>query len=104
MPAARHEGAAPVNAQPYRPIVLRRLPREVVISVRQAQCLDGLCDGMTALEMGGRFGISEDSIKTHWKRLYTALGARDRAHAVGLVLTGRVTVLVHDPQGLRRAA
>lgn len=89
---------------PYRARVLRTPPRTVVITARQAQCLDGLADGFTAKEIGDRLGIAEGSAKTHLKRLYKLLGARDRAHAVGLVLTGRVTVLVRDPSGERRAA
>ena len=89
---------------PYRPRILRIPPRTAIITVRQAECLDFLCDGLTARQIGAEFGIAEDSVKTHLKRLYRALGARDRAHAVGLVLTGRVDVLVRDPGGIRGAA
>jgi DNA-binding CsgD family transcriptional regulator len=93
-----------VNTVPYRPRVLRRPPREVIIPVRQAQCLDALADGLSALETAALLGVDQQTVKTHLKRLYAALGARNRAHAVGLVLTGRVTVLVHDPQSVRKAA
>ena len=89
---------------PYRPRVLRVPPRTAVITVRQAQCLDGLADGLSTKQIGARLGIAEGSAKTHLKRLYRLLGASDRAHAVGLVLTGRVTVLVRDPSGERQAA
>lgn len=93
-----------MNPVPYRPRVLRHPPREVVIPLRQAQCLDALADGLTSSETAALLGVDSQTVKTHLKRLYVALGARNRAHAVGLVLTGRVTVLVHDPGQVRKAA
>lgn len=79
-----------MTTTPYRPRVIRTTPRTAVITVRQAECLDAITDGRSNAD--------------HLTLLYRNLGARDRAHAVGLVLTGRVTVLVRDPGGNRRAA
>lgn len=84
-----------------RPRVRRMRPREVIITGRQAQCLDALCDGLTNAQIANELFVTEGTVKTTMKRLYKALGASDRAHAVGLVLTGRVVVLVRDPGGVR---
>jgi DNA-binding NarL/FixJ family response regulator len=89
---------------PYRPRVLRRQPSTVVITSRMADCLDGLFDGLSNAQIGARHHVTEDTVKTMLRRLYRLLGARDRAHAVGLVGTSRVTVLVRDPDGARDAA
>lgn len=87
----------------YRPRVRRMNVATVQITARQAECLDGLMDGLSNAEIGARLGGCEERAKYHLRRLYKAIGANDRAHAVGLVLTGRVVVLVSDPSG-RRAA
>jgi len=89
---------------PYRPRVLRVPLREVTVTARQAQCLDGLCDGLNNAEIAAEMGVDLQTVKSHLVRLYRALGATGRVHAVGLVLTHRVRVLVHDPWQTRSAA
>lgn len=79
---------------PYRPRVLRIEPRGAVITGRMADCLDGLLDGLTDDELAARLGITRDTVKVHMQGLRRRVGANNRAHIVGLVLTGRVGVLV----------
>jgi DNA-binding CsgD family transcriptional regulator len=92
-----------VSLEPYRPRLARQIPVTVTISPQQAECLDGLMDGLSNAQIGARLGGDEERAKYHLRRLYRLLGAKDRAHAVGLVLTGRVVVLVRDPGGERAA-
>lgn len=87
----------------YRPRVRRMNVTTVQITARQADCLDCLIDGYSNEAAAYELCIGLGAVKKHLKALYKALGANDRAHAVGLVLTGRVVVRVLDPEG-RRAA
>jgi len=44
--------------------------------------LHGMCDGKSNAEIGRDLYLSEDTVKTHARRLFRKLGVRDRAHAV----------------------
>lgn len=54
----------------------------VVLTEREAQVLRGMADGKSNAEIGREIFVSEDTVKTHARRLFKKLGARDRAHAV----------------------
>lgn len=54
------------------------------LSDREAQCLGLIAAGTTNARIGTALGLSEDTIKTHLRRLYSKLGAHDRAHAVSI--------------------
>lgn len=56
----------------------------VRLSERELQVLQGMAEGQSNREIGRELYLSEDTIKTHARRLYGKLGARDRAHAVAL--------------------
>jgi DNA-binding NarL/FixJ family response regulator len=66
--------------------------RRVALTERELQVLRGMADGKSNAEIGRELFVSEDTVKTHARRLFRKLGARDRAHAVaagfraGLVL------------------
>lgn len=77
-------------------------PRQVSISPRMADVLVGSMKGRTAKQIGKSLFLTEDTVKTHARRLYQALGARDRAHAVALFVTGEVEVYVTDRPAQRR--
>lgn len=51
---------------------------------RELQVLQGMSRGRSNGEIGEELFLSEDTIKTHARRLFKKLGARDRAHAVAL--------------------
>ena len=48
--------------------------------------LDLLADGLTALEVGEKLGLAEDTIKSRIKRITAKLGTRNRAHSVAVAM------------------
>lgn len=54
----------------------------VTLTEREMQVLVGMADGKSNAEIGRELFVSEDTVKTHARRLFRKLGARDRAHAV----------------------
>jgi DNA-binding NarL/FixJ family response regulator len=71
VPLQRSDPAAP---EPPR--------RRVDLTERELQVLRGMSDGKSNAEIGRDLFVSEDTVKTHARRLFRKLGARDRAHAV----------------------
>jgi DNA-binding CsgD family transcriptional regulator len=58
--------------------------RSAVLTDRELQVLKGMAEGKPNAEIGAGLHIAEDTVKTHARRLFKKLGARDRAHAVFL--------------------
>jgi DNA-binding NarL/FixJ family response regulator len=56
--------------------------RRVDLTERELQVLRGMAEGKSNAEIGRELFVSEDTVKTHARRLFRKLGARDRAHAV----------------------
>jgi DNA-binding NarL/FixJ family response regulator len=56
--------------------------RRLSLTERELQVLRGMADGKSNAEIGRELFVSEDTVKTHARRLFRKLGARDRAHAV----------------------
>jgi len=56
------------------------------LTERELEVLAGMCEGMSNAEIGRTLFLSEDTVKTHARRLFRKLGAADRAHAVALAL------------------
>lgn len=54
------------------------------LTERERSVLDGMARGRSNSDIGRELYLSEDTIKTHARRLFRKLGARDRAHAVAL--------------------
>lgn len=54
------------------------------LSERELQVLGGMSRGRSNGEIGRELYLSEDTVKTHARRLFRKLGAADRAHAVAL--------------------
>lgn len=72
-----------------------RLPRQrgvgrSVLTERELQVLRGMSEGKSNSEIGGELFVSEDTVKTHARRLFRKLGARDRAHAVAKGFQGGI--------------
>ena len=57
-------------------------PRRPSLTERELQVLRGMSEGKSNAEIGRDLYVSEDTVKTHARRLFRKLGARDRAHAV----------------------
>jgi ATP/maltotriose-dependent transcriptional regulator MalT len=64
--------------------VRRALPDIVGLSEREAQILAGMATGLSNGEIGQQLDISLDTVKTHARRMFRKLGARDRANAVAI--------------------
>lgn len=56
----------------------------VSLTPRELSVLRGMADGRKNAEIGRELFISEDTVKTHARRLFKKLGARDRAHAAAI--------------------
>jgi DNA-binding NarL/FixJ family response regulator len=55
---------------------------EDALSPREAEVLTLAAGGNSNKQIGGRLGLSEDTIKGYMKVIYSKLGASDRTHAV----------------------
>ena len=55
-----------------------------VLTEREQQVLAGMSRGRSNGEIGKELFLSEDTVKTHARRLFRKLGAADRAHAVAI--------------------
>jgi DNA-binding NarL/FixJ family response regulator len=77
-----------IPAQPAGPIIPAQSESEPdrltrpELTEREVQVLRGMTEGKSNAEIGRELFVSEDTVKTHARRLYRKLGARDRAHAV----------------------
>jgi DNA-binding NarL/FixJ family response regulator len=54
------------------------------LTERELQVLRGMSQGMSNAEIGRELYLSEDTVKTHARRLFRKLGVGDRAQAVAL--------------------
>jgi len=70
-------GAAPTTVRSTVP----ETPH-VALSMREMQVLTGMSQGKSNAQIGRELYLSEDTIKTHARRLFRKLGAKDRAEAV----------------------
>lgn len=55
-----------------------------LLTKREIEVLSGMARGRSNAEIGRELFLSEDTIKTHARRLFRKLGAHDRAQAVAL--------------------
>lgn len=55
-----------------------------VLTEREMQVLTGMSRGRSNAEIGKELFLSEDTVKTHARRLFRKLGAADRAQAVAV--------------------
>jgi DNA-binding NarL/FixJ family response regulator len=76
-------GATPLaGASPTTVRSTVREPAPVTLSMREMQVLTGMSQGKSNAQIGRELYLSEDTIKTHARRLFRKLGAKDRAEAV----------------------
>ncbi|MEU5871540.1 response regulator transcription factor [Glycomyces sp. NPDC047010] len=75
-------------ASPSLQRVTETVPRQrstlqgMKLTERELQVLRGMSEGKSNAEIGRDLFVSEDTVKTHARRMFRKLGARDRAHAV----------------------
>ena len=55
-----------------------------MLTERELEVLAGMCEGRSNAGIGRSLFLSEDTVKTHARRLFRKPGAVDRAHAVAL--------------------
>jgi DNA-binding NarL/FixJ family response regulator len=67
---------------------LRWPGRDIGLTERESELLSLLSTGMTNRELGETLYVSENTIKTHLRRLYSKLGVRNRAQAASLAGQG----------------
>lgn len=63
---------------------VRSGPPQVALTERELQVLTGMSQGKSNGAIGRELYLSEDTIKTHARRLFRKLGVNDRAQAVAL--------------------
>ena len=76
-------GAAPLAGS--QPTTVRSTVRELApisLSMREMQVLTGMSQGKSNAQIGRELYLSEDTIKTHARRLFRKMGVNDRAQAV----------------------
>jgi DNA-binding NarL/FixJ family response regulator len=76
------EGRGDLGAGRYGAVRGEEPARRSALTERELQVLRGMADGKSNAEIGRELFVSEDTVKTHARRLFRKLGARDRAHAV----------------------
>ncbi len=90
VPRAAASAAATTPATPPVTSVPRqtRVPAgdEVALTKREIEVLVGMSNGRSNAQIGQELFLSEDTIKTHARRLFRKLGAADRAQAVAIGL------------------
>lgn len=73
---------------PYPEPAVAAAPRDIPpcphLSEREVQILWGMAQGKTNLLIGADLALSEDSVKTHCKRIFRKMGVHDRAEAVAV--------------------
>ncbi len=69
---------------PRLPALRDSMDGEAPLTEREMQVLRGMSQGQSNGEIGRELFLSEDTVKTHARRLFRKLGARDRAQAVAL--------------------
>ncbi|WP_199589042.1 response regulator transcription factor [Blastococcus sp. TF02A-26] len=82
-PAPAWNGASPLAGS--APTTVRAAVAQapaVSLSMREMQVLTGMSQGKSNAQIGRELYLSEDTIKTHARRLFRKLGAKDRAEAV----------------------
>ena len=79
------------------------------LSDREVLILVGMAAGLSNAQIGGELHLSEDTVKTYTRRLFTVLGVRNRAHAVarafqrGILLVGEPGDRDESPAADRRS-
>ncbi len=60
------------------------------LSPREVDIIASVAQGLRNAEIGERHSISEETVKTHVRRILTKLRARNRAHAVAIAIGSKL--------------
>ena len=74
------------------------------VSARQREVLSLMALGLSGEEIADRLGLRVNTAKTHTRKLFKALGARNRAHAIRLGVDAGLLRPVPDGVGPGGAA
>jgi DNA-binding NarL/FixJ family response regulator len=77
-------GAGPMVPSQRADPAIRGAARRATLTERELQVLQGMAEGKSNAEIGRDLFVSEDTVKTHARRLFRKLRARDRAQAVAV--------------------
>lgn len=89
---AVRQGSGFLQAEVTKPLLLRLAADAKVesdrtnLTLREIEIVELLAEGHSNREMARLLSISEETIKTHLRRIYEKLGASDRAQAVAIAL------------------
>ncbi|HEY5516596.1 MAG TPA: response regulator transcription factor [Pengzhenrongella sp.] len=75
----------PAQVEPGSPVGVDRVA-QVDLTKRELEVLAGMSYGRSNVQIGVELFLSEDTVKTHARRLFRKLGASDRAQAVAIGL------------------
>jgi DNA-binding NarL/FixJ family response regulator len=85
-------GGAYLQAEITMPL-LKRLVQDArnsddrgALSAREMHILEALAEGLSNKMIAKSLSITEETVKSHLKKIYEKLGAADRAHAVAIAL------------------
>jgi DNA-binding NarL/FixJ family response regulator len=81
---AHNRQLADAKLDAYRDEILAETTSSLHLPPRLHDILQALAAGENLPETAARLHISEDTVKTHRRRLYQRLGARSGAHAVAI--------------------
>jgi DNA-binding NarL/FixJ family response regulator len=70
-----------VRSHPERTVAT---PRELGLTNRELEVLEGLAEGLTGVEVAAKLVISPKTVGSHVQRILAKLGVHSRAHAVAL--------------------
>ncbi|MEK6443703.1 response regulator transcription factor [Pseudonocardia sp. T1-2H] len=82
--------SSPPPPAPAQPSWRRVRPGRRALSKREREVLTLVVQGLTNKEIGGRLFLSEDTVKTHVRRIIAALEAKDRTNAAALAVHRRL--------------
>lgn len=85
--ALRNAGSESVPVEPV-PATPEPAPTHEPLSDRELQVMQVMSLGRTNQGIASELSITEDTVKSHTRRIYAKLGVADRAGAVALLIRG----------------
>jgi len=77
---------APIGTRPMSRVPQQNGQRPIQLTQRELEVLAGMSQGRSNAQIGADLFLSEDTVKTHARRLFRKMEAADRAQAVAIGL------------------